>query len=355
MNSNKPRMSKPAFTLIELLVVIAIIALLIGILLPAIGKARETARSVVCTSTMRGIAQLQFAYSLDNNDFFSSPNTSCLPYRRLITGQGGGATWNQLAFDTSPTTPTTTFDWMSPILGDSLGFSSNRARRTQQIFNNAGCASSTVFSAVYRPFSSPDGDQFVEIAELEGYLQVSYLAPASMYYLPQGAPAVTLQSDGRTFFVVSRDGPANAPANFRQKVTQVGVSVSSKVMFADGTRYADQIEGLDFDPAVNPSIFGSFTENNPIYRGSTAYGEDPSSLGSSAAYPLNQQLSYRHNDGINIAYFDGHVDGSARTEVSTNPNPWWPSGSLWDGFNATDDAVDFMEQQQGNRPEAKIN
>ena len=54
------------FTLIELLVVISIIALLIGILLPALSSARETARGVVCQTHMKNLSTAFAAYAADN-------------------------------------------------------------------------------------------------------------------------------------------------------------------------------------------------------------------------------------------------------------------------------------------------
>jgi prepilin-type N-terminal cleavage/methylation domain-containing protein len=66
------RSNHKAFTLIELLVVISIIALLVGILLPALGAARRTARKAVCANNLKQVGLIWEMYANDHEGFYPS-------------------------------------------------------------------------------------------------------------------------------------------------------------------------------------------------------------------------------------------------------------------------------------------
>ena len=69
-NPSRSAASVKAFTLIELLVVISIIALLIAILLPALGQARRATQQITCSSQLRQLGFSNLSYADSHNDWF---------------------------------------------------------------------------------------------------------------------------------------------------------------------------------------------------------------------------------------------------------------------------------------------
>jgi prepilin-type N-terminal cleavage/methylation domain-containing protein/prepilin-type processing-associated H-X9-DG protein len=93
---------KKGFTLVELLVVIGIIAILISILLPVIGRAREQAKRVQCMSNLRQLSASFLMYCHENKDWFPFP---------AVFGGPGATT---LGFGNGSTPPPTGYpaDWI---------------------------------------------------------------------------------------------------------------------------------------------------------------------------------------------------------------------------------------------------
>lgn len=84
MFENRKKQSVRGFTLIELLVVVAIIALLMAILLPSLGRARDQAKSAACASNLKQIATGMYLYATEYDNFV-------VPYYTLSTKAGGNA------------------------------------------------------------------------------------------------------------------------------------------------------------------------------------------------------------------------------------------------------------------------
>jgi prepilin-type N-terminal cleavage/methylation domain-containing protein/prepilin-type processing-associated H-X9-DG protein len=324
-----------AFALIELLVVIAVIALLMSLLLPALGQARQTARQMVCSNNLRQVAVAINTYATDHREMIvGGPTTSGAD---ALEGRFNGVAVQ-------------TWDYMGPLASSMGAIGPGEGE---------GSPDETTRAARFHWYRS----------ELKYFSCPSNNITATVFN--GGLP----WTDGRmipynmsTQFTSTTDEPPKGTGsgydqdrgNYKPFLHLVGPP-DMKVAVFEGHRFANLSTKPDFDISIDGNYGGAFGGTGPWYRKnqemnrSAAPGEDGRD-----AYLANPDLfndarrwAFRHgfraDRGLgaarvmgNMAFFDGHVQVFDDAQA-TNPDFWFPTGTRIkspDGFwNSTQ--VDF--------------
>lgn len=283
-------MSRRAFTLIELLVVIAIIALLIAILLPALGKARASGRQVKCASTVRDTVQLTTAFGAQNQG--RAPVAGYLNTYSLATNfNDKGFPWIPSWDDSGTKRPLPFFAALGVFAGAEIETSSKDILRTQ-----IGVGGMNPYLAKLQ--RCPD-DQTFDYAATDSATQNKQLAITltpveSSYGGPNGIREMTSYMFNEYVLGQLKYTPDKQIYRHLGKLDRV--RFPSKVFYiADGEPKTDRwITVWDFVEV----------KGDNLYNYNDAYDKNG----------LMQQFDQkRHNKVMNAAYVDGHVQGHVLT------------------------------------------
>ncbi len=290
------RLASRAFTLIELLVVIAIIALLIGILLPALGAARQSAKDMLCKSNLRQVATATMVYANDYNGKFPP----VLGGQYVIDPQNGkqGMVWydvNRIGqyLPQEDFRNVTVDNVQNPTVGGTVLRCPNHPDAARSYTMNHWAASageiepnfSTGTSRYYRPgtFRDSFNDNF----------QLGQAFDSSV----DRSSSVMLFSEAWGFF------PSETPDSSGQTT-----------WFSEGSNGARGLPGQRF--GADMGIPQLATTGN--WRGTGQYERAPEMVGDESAAPISYIPYYRHpvrrdeafalEGGANFAFADGHVE-----------------------------------------------
>jgi prepilin-type processing-associated H-X9-DG protein/prepilin-type N-terminal cleavage/methylation domain-containing protein len=300
-NMNRRHASSEGFTLVELLVVIGIIALLIGILLPALNKARQQANLVTCQTHLRQIGQAIYIYTTEGN--------GVLPYGYW----NGTNTYN--GYD-----PTKAGDWTTLLTNTLLGKGSSYATQ--------GTGASQFNRGIFLDVDTVPGDAPLHYsshprlmpsidAPLPAGSVLLYDGTATHGIIPykigsiQHSSTIVLIACGtqvKTDPTANNGGPDNnywgSIAGFwtADQWRFVGGANPPPDFFLSGGKNSD--DGATINPGFNQDYFGSTSDSGWNYPGSAdTFGD----------------IRWRHvnNTAANFLFVDGHVESHT---ISPNPS-----------------------------------
>lgn len=289
-------MKKKGFTLVELLVVIAIIALLMGILMPALARVRQLAFRMTCGTNLSGIGKAMLLYSNDYED-------------ELPRAGGRNSTWGQVV------------NWMAPDRYGAYGLAANGDGGTATIsscfyllvkytevtpksFVCKGDAGTNEFklsdqTGLPTTFELIDAWDFGLPTEAFKHCSYSYHLPFGLYALTVSSePGFAVAADRNPFLKSPAADPV-ALANFKPDLTTIkGTQDQAKA----GNAIAHQLEGqnvmfLDTHVEFEKRSYCSIEDDN-IYLQSR-YTDRPDPMGNLPApglQPANRKDSMLVHD-----------------------------------------------------------
>jgi prepilin-type processing-associated H-X9-DG protein len=289
--------------LIELLVVIAIIALLIGILIPALRSAREAGRRAVCMQQIRGFGRGMAVYASQWDGWLAGPNTS----GALLSQQRSSYQYQGLA-----TEPLQNQDWISPTMGADLGLSGVPGKKVVEIFNSKlRCPDNNQTFAP--PNYQYDASTCPVPLDLNGnplpLNQLSIPSYQSNWYFHWYSDAYPdTQPLGPLTVVTHTLNGVIPPHSFRPNVDSIG----------------NTFNDVDFTDDYNQWVGNPFMGDSPDMTESngTCYRRVGNGLGSVAT-----QFAYRHESTLNAVFFDLHVERMNDAQSRTT-RYWFPTGSI---------------------------